>query len=191
MSGASSLVVPQEQAIEELNDAQLGAAYQGEELPSNWELQKLSPKHMQVAALVAQGMKFVDVSALVNYTPQYISMLMRQPLMKAYVQKMSEAAGTRLEALFEKSVEVIADTLENGSEKGKLSAARLQLEATKRLGRADSLTIIPGDPDARLAQLRDRLVDLFNSGGSELYNEDGSPRELKFIEGKTLPADST
>lgn len=191
MSGASSLVVPQEQAIEELNDTQLGAVYQGEELPSNWELQKLSPKHMQVAALVAQGMKFVDVSALVNYTPQYISMLMRQPLMKAYVQKMSEAAGTRLEALFEKSVEVIADTLENGSEKGKLSAARLQLEATKRLGRADSLTIIPGDPDARLAQLRDRLVDLFNSGGSELYNEDGSPRELKFIEGKTLPAEPT
>lgn len=173
--------------------SQLGEPASGEEeldgdnLPSNWELDKLSPKHKQVAALMAQGMKNVDIAKLVGYTPEYIYVLSKQKKMKEYIAHMCEVAGTRLDALFVQSVEVIADTMANGSEAGKLKAARLQLEATKRLGRADTLTVNV-NPDERLAQLSSRLVGLFQSANSELYNEDGTPKQLTL---ERPPIDST
>lgn len=123
-----------------------------------WEMKKLTPKHQQVAALVAQGMKFVDIAALVDYTPQYITMLMQQPLMRAYIAEKCAIAGTRLEALFAQSVEVISDTMKNGSESGKLKAARLQLEATKRIGRPDPNAGGTASNVDRLEQLAERLI---------------------------------
>jgi hypothetical protein len=125
-----------------------------------WEMKKLSPKHQQVAALVAQGMKFVDIAALVDYTPQYITMLVAQPLMREYIAEKCAIAGTRLEALFAQSVEVIADTMKNGSEGGKLKAVRLQLEATKRIGRPDPNSGLGSSNVDRLEQLAERLIML-------------------------------
>lgn len=141
---------------------------------SKWELQKLSPKHKQVASLFAQGLKLVEIAPLVGYTPEYISLLMRQPRMKEYISEMCDAVGVRMEALFEKSVEVIADTLQNGSEGGKLKAARLQLEATKRIGRPDPSAGLERGSVDRLERLADRLLLL-----------QSNVREGRVFDGKT------
>ena len=125
-----------------------------------WTLQKLSPTHQQVAALVAQGMKLVDIAPIVSLTPAYISLLLRQPIFKQFVSEKCEAAGTRMEALFEQSVEVLADTLKNGSEGGKLKAARLQLEATKRIGRNEQPSTDGAGAVDRLERLASRLIQL-------------------------------
>lgn len=139
-----------------------------------WQLQKLTPRHRQAAALIAQGTPYVKVAAIVSMTPEYISMLMKQPLMKAYVMELCEIAGTKLEALFEKSVDVISEVLTSGSNADKLKAARLQLEATHRIGRPDPVG--KGGPDDvdRLERLAERLLGLqskVRKGG--VFNENG------------------
>ena len=80
-----------------------------------WELKELKPLHRQVASLLAQGMKNVDIAAICNITPQYVTMLIQQPLVKAYIAEMCEIVGVRMEALFAQSVDVIANTMQNSS----------------------------------------------------------------------------
>jgi hypothetical protein len=139
-----------------------------------WEMKKLKPLHKQVASLCAQGMKNVQIAELTGITPEYVSMLLRQPLVKEYIAEMCEVVGTRMEALFEKSVDVIAETLENGSEKGKLAAARLQLEATKRIGRPDPNAGLERSGADRLERLANRLIDLqSNVRSGRTFNENG------------------
>lgn len=141
---------------------------------SKWQLTKLKPLHKQVASLSAQGLKNTEVAQIVGITPEYVSMLLRQPLVKEYVAQMCEVVGVRLEALFEKSVDVIAETMVNGSEKGRLQAARLQLEATKRIGRPDPNAGLDRGQGDRLAALADRLLALqSNVRQGKTFNENG------------------
>ena len=132
-----------------------------------WELKTLTAMHMGVCALAAQGLKRGEVSALMGITPEYVTMLLAQPLCKEYVKKLNEAVETRLEALFETSVDVIGQTLRSGSAEEKLKAARLQLEATQRLGK---VTRAPEDSEGsvqRLERLAERLVNLLPSKPTE------------------------
>lgn len=134
--------------------------------PANWELKKLKPMHMQVCALLAQGMKNVDIARICSITPEYVTMLLRQPVIKQYISQMSEVAGTRLEALFEQSVEVITDVMKNGSEANKMKAVRLHGELTKRIGRPDPMANSQNVNTDRLEKLAERL--LFLQGGARL-----------------------
>jgi hypothetical protein len=139
-----------------------------------WQLTKLKPMHKQVASLCAQGLKNKEIAALVDITPEYVSMLLRQPLVKEYIAQMCEVVGTRMEALFEKSVDVIADVMENGNNKERLGAARLQLEATKRIGRPDPNAGLDRGQGDRLAALADRLLALqTNVRQGKTFNENG------------------
>lgn len=99
------------------------------------ELKKLSPKHMQVAALVAQGVDRATIAAACDYVPEYITWLQGQPLFIEYIKTMNKAVATRLEAMFAKSVDVISDAMVMGNVDEKLKGARLQMEATGRIGR--------------------------------------------------------
>ena len=152
-----------------------------EELDSSglkWELKELKPMHKTVASLFAQGKKNVEIAAICDCTPQYVGMLLRQPLVKAYISEMCEVVGTRLEALFAQSVEVISDAMTNGTTNEKLKAARLQLEATKRIGRVDPNVSGTGANVDRLERLAERLISLqarARNGGT--FNEDGTPVE--------------
>lgn len=130
------------------------------DLPPKWVIKQLRPQHKQAASLIAQGMKYKEVASIMDFTPEYISMLMAQPLFRSYVDEMCKVAGTRLEAMFPKAVEVIAEVMERGSEKGKLAAVRLQLEATKRIGRPDTSPRGVEDNVGRLEKLAERLVAL-------------------------------
>src|SRR6266850_1170162 len=124
-----------------------------------WQLKKLTELHKQAAALLAQGVGRQTVATACDFTPEYITMLQQQPLFIGYVKEMTAAAATRLEALFDESVEVIADTMKNGTEDGKLKAVKLQLEATGRVGQNAERERTPGDSD-RLSVLAERLVSL-------------------------------
>jgi hypothetical protein len=139
-----------------------------------WEMKKLKPLHKQVASLCAQGMKNVQIAELTGITPEYVSMLLRQPLVKEYIAEMCEVVGTRMEALFEKSVDVIADVMDNGSNKERIAAARLQLEATKRIGRPDPNAGLERSGADRLERLANRLIEL-QSGvrAGRTFNENG------------------
>lgn len=141
---------------------------------TGWQMKQLKPQHKQIASLLAQGARNVDIAKIMNVTAEYISMLSRQPLMKAYISEMCEVTGVRLEAMFAKSVDIIAETLENGSEAGKLKAARLQLEVTGRVGARDAGPRSGGDSANRLEMLAERLIFL-QSGKRPpgLYNENG------------------
>lgn len=142
---------------------------------TQWELKELRPLHRNVASLFAQGMKNVQIAELVGITPEYVSMLIRQPLVKAYISEMCEQVGTRMEALFAKSVDVIAETLDKGSEAGKLKAARLQLEATKRIGRPDPNSGLDRGNTDRLEKLAERLIQLQTGvRQGRIFNEDGT-----------------
>lgn len=135
--------------------------------PDAWELKDLKPIHKQVCSLAAQGVRNVKIAELVGITPEYVHVLLKQPVCREYVAKMNAAVGVQLEAMFQQTVEVISGAMQNGNVGEQLKGARLQLEATKRIG---SGSMAPQTVDAttdRLALLAERLVGLLaNKRGS-------------------------
>lgn len=125
-----------------------------------WELKKLKPVHLQICALLAQGMKQVDVAKLTGVTKEYVWMLLQQPLIKDEMQRISSIAQVRLEGMYEKSVDVIAEVMDSGSHADKLKAVRIHGELTKRIGRPDPMANTNAVDPNRLAQLSERLVGL-------------------------------
>lgn len=145
------------------------------EAPTQVLLQKLSPKHKEAMSLLAQGVKRDIVAKICEFTPEYISWLTRQPVCQAYLREMNDFHSARLEAAFEKTVDVITETLEVGTEDGKLKAARLHLEVTGRIGRNDRQGVAPeGD---FLETLAERLVSLQRKVKGRTY--DGQVMEVE------------
>lgn len=143
-----------------------------------WLLQKLSPKHKTAAALLAQGVGRAVIAEVCDCTPEYITMLGRQPLFRAYIKEMSQFTEARLEALFDSSVNVMAEAMLTGSNDDKLKAAKLQLEATGRVGRFQERG--REDPgNERLEQLAERLVGLLHRQREKTLN---------VVDGEVLPA---
>ena len=101
-----------------------------------WVLKKLRQKHKTIVALHLQHMKREDIGRIAACTPEYVSMLLQQPLVQAYLRELEQYMDTRLRSLYSKSVDAIDDCLGSGDDKVKLAAARLQLEATNKLGNA-------------------------------------------------------
>jgi len=128
-----------------------------------WELKELKPWHQQLVSLLAQGIDRQTISAILDCTPEYVSMLSRQPKIIDAIRSLSDFANAQLEAQYSKSVQAIGDTLENGNHKEKMQAARLQMEATKRIGSRtqDEAKLI--DSNERLSRLANRLVDLLDA----------------------------
>lgn len=127
------------------------------------KLQGLSDKHKQVAALLAQGLKRQEISSIVDYDPAYITWLTRDPMFKQYLAEMSEHCEARLEALFEKSVDVIADGMLYGDTDSQLKAARMQLEVTGRVGKNDRPNTATDKSIERLSLLAERLTGLLGT----------------------------
>lgn len=142
----------------------------------SWQLTSLTDKHKQVATLLAQGVDRKTISSIVGWTPEYISMLARQPLIKKEVQAMASIAELQLEAMFVDSVGAIKDTLTHGNHTEKMKAARLQMEATRRIGSHFSTPEKLIDSNARLTKLAERLLYL-QGGGGRLINGDIDEKE--------------
>lgn len=142
-----------------------------------WQLKKLTPKHKQVCALLAQGMKQVTIAQVCGVTAVYVNMLTKQPLCMQYIAEMSVVTNIRLEAMFEKSVDTIADAMDNGNISERLKGARLQLEATKRIGRHDNVGLSGTDGMGKLESLAERLVGLLK-GANDKVVHDGDAEEI-------------
>lgn len=142
-----------------------------EVLDQGWQLKELKPKHKQICSMLAQGIARDTIANVVGVTPTYISMLAKQPLIKEYIREMCQAAGLQLDAMFIQSVDAIADVLTNGAPKEKLQAARLQLEATKRIGAGTEIPREVIATNERLARLAERLLYL-QGGQARLINGD-------------------
>lgn len=173
---AADLPIPQTMPSEAENwgRAEVVAEGDGAAKP-RWELKQLKPLHKNVASLIAQGMQNVQVAALCSVTPEYVSMLLRQPLVKAHIAEICEVAGVKMEALFEKTVNVIADAMDNGNRSEQLKAARLQLEATSRIGKPDPSRGLNPVQEDRLALLAERLLALqTNVRKGRLFDEKGN-----------------
>ncbi len=147
------------------------------------QLKSLSPKHKQVMALLAQGLDRHSIAQLVQLDPEYITWLTGDPLCKAYLEEMNGHVQVRMEALFAKSVDVVADTMLNGSAEDKLKAARLQLEATKRLGRQAGREDDVPESD-RLEKLSNRLLSLLEDrrGGNTYQGEAAQVEDAQLVE---------
>jgi len=102
-------------------------------------------------------------------------MLQRQKVIQEEIYRISEVAGTRLEAMFELSVDAIGDTLKNGSHADKMKAVRAHGELTKRIGRPDPFAHGNKVTDDRLSTLANRLEHLLDSKKPGLYDETGAP----------------
>lgn len=102
-------------------------------IKAGFELKKLSQKHKTIIALHSQGVCRYDVGAIAGCTPEYVSMVVAQPLAKAYLQQLEEYMDSRLRSLYSKSVDAIDKGLENDDPDVALKAARLQMEAAGKL----------------------------------------------------------
>lgn len=140
-----------------------------------WEMKKLKPKHLQICALLAQGFKNVEVAGMVGVTKEYVSMLLRQPLIKQEIARRGEVVAARFELMTEMTADALADTLKNGAHADKMKAARLQLEVTKRIGRPDPYANSNMPADDRLERLANRLENLLDTKRGGLYDESGAP----------------
>lgn len=149
------------------------------------ELKKLSPTHKQVAALLAQGVDRRTIAVAVDFTPEYVTWLQRQPLFREYITHMSEAVAVRLEALFSRSVDVIQDAMQDGNIDEKLKGAKLQLEATGRVGRFQTQLPVGGGQD-RLEQLSERLLTLLDTKRRTVYDNEGIS-DAEVVEQRRLP----
>lgn len=128
-----------------------------------YQLKELKPKHRNILSLVAQGVGRGQIATIFDITPEYVSMLCRMPICKQYIAGLNEVCEVQLEGMFGKSVAAISDALDNGSIGDKLKGARLQLEATKRIGKAPDIAPQSVSTEERLVRLAERLTALIPS----------------------------
>lgn len=145
--------------------------------PQGIRLQKLTPKHKQVLSLMAQGMDRISVGIATDFTPQYVSWLMKQEVCQEYLREIIAVAEAQLQAQFCQAVDVIGDTMRQGTEEGKLKAAKLQLEATGRVGKLQQPNTPPVEGD-RLNTLADRLIGLLHQQKGRVINGEVSNAEI-------------
>ena len=126
--------------------------------PVPYEIKELSAQHKQALSLIAQGVDRGTIAKVCDYTPEYISWLKRMPICQTYIKQMQEKVDLRLELMYEASVDAIADTLTMGNGEERLKAARLQLEATGRLGKGNRQQ--NDDGKDKLEKLAERLLGL-------------------------------
>ena len=124
------------------------------------QLQALTDKHKQVASLLAQGLGPTKIAAIIDYTPEYVSWLTRDPLFKEHLRAMSALVDAQHEAMYGMTADVVADGMLNGSIDERLKAARLNLEITGRLGKNDRPSAGLEGSLERLSILAQRLLAL-------------------------------
>jgi hypothetical protein len=139
--------------------------------PAGWQLKKLTERHKTICALFAQGLPRQDIATLTGVHANYITMLMKQPLIQKYVKDMSIVAGVQLESMAQKVVDTIGEVMTSGNGTEKLKAARLQAEMTGRIGsRAGAYQDVSPAED-RLNRLADRLTNLLGNAKKVQHEE--------------------
>jgi hypothetical protein len=141
-----------------------------------WLLRKMTPRHQQICAFMAQGMKRGHIAQACGCTPEYVTMLAKQPLIQQYIRDMCATAGIQLEGQFSAVVDAVGETLQQGNYKEKMQAARLHGELTKRLGPGSGAEQQAEGSAERLLRLAERLVSL-NASRAPQHNSQSEQYE--------------
>lgn len=75
-------------------------------------LKKLNARHRKLAQMVAEGCKLHEIHLETGYTYARISSLKKDPLVKQEIDRLVESHKDRIEGLFGKSVDAVADSLD-------------------------------------------------------------------------------
>lgn len=121
---------------------------------TKWQPKRLTPKHRQILSLYAQGMKREEIGNFCHCTPALVTMLARTDIGRAYLQSIEETMDQRLRALYSKTIDAIDDQLCNGRGADKIAAAKLQLQATGKLGTRQEETETAEDVIQRILALQ-------------------------------------
>lgn len=100
-----------------------------------WVLKKLTSKHRKIIQLKVAGLTRVDVGREAGCTPEYVSMLLRQDVAKAYLQTMYEDLDQDLKDLVAPAIDTVRELLGSGDDKVALAAANLALKANGKMER--------------------------------------------------------
>ena len=146
-----------------------------------WELKVLKPKHKQIASLLAQGCGRDEVAKICGCAPQHVNVLMKQEVFRNFLKDMTMTAEEMLNSQFVGAVEAIGDALRFGDVEERLKAARLQMEASGRLGNRANIRK-EQDTSDRLERLSHRLIDLLAasqpSTGRVIDEEANVPKQV-------------
>ena len=150
-----------------------------EEAPDKWEMKDLKPWHKQFCSMLAQGIDRETIASVLDITPTYVSMLTKQPLIQNYIREMCQFANLQLEAQFAKGVEVIGNIMENGDNKERLQAVRLNAELTHRIGSGSGAPVESSNTNDRLIRLAERLLALQERTQTPIVPINGEFHEVK------------
>jgi len=100
-------------------------------IPANaFILKRLTQKHKDMITLSLQGLSREKVGEYCGCTPQYVTMINKQPLARAYIADIEQHLDMRLRGMYEKSITTIENVMVNGrKDTDRLAAAALQLDA--------------------------------------------------------------
>lgn len=125
-----------------------------------WEMKELKPWHKQFCSMLAQGIDRETIAKVLGITPQYVTMLTKQPLVVTYIREMCQFASLQLEAQFVEGVKVIGEVMKEGAPKERLQAVRLNAELTHRIGSGAGVPNEVVDTTERLSRLAEKLLAL-------------------------------
>lgn len=106
-----------------------------------WILKRLSQKHKDMIALSLQGLDREKVGEYCGCTPQYVTMINRQPLAREYIADLESHMDLRLRGLYSRSLDALQAGLSSPRISDKLAAAQIQLRA---IGKE-----VPGPDDSK------------------------------------------
>jgi hypothetical protein len=97
--------------------------------PNPWVLKRLTQRHKDMIVLSLQGLEREKVAEYCGCTPQYVTMINRQPLARAYIAELEQHLDLRLRGMYSKSLDAIDAGLKSPKISDKLAAAQIHLRA--------------------------------------------------------------
>jgi hypothetical protein len=98
-----------------------------------WELKKLTTKHKRIVQAKVSGLQREDIAKLCNCTPEYVTMLMQQPLIQSLMKEHNSYIDQDLRDLTGSAVKVVRDMMDSPDDKVALTAATTVLRANGKL----------------------------------------------------------
>ena len=96
-------------------------------------LKKLTQLHKDAAVLSLQGLSREKVAEFCGRTPEWVTLICKQPLVKAYIADIEAHLDMKLRGMYEKSIDAIGAGLNSSKVSDKLAAAQLHLGTIGKL----------------------------------------------------------
>lgn len=129
----TQLIDDSESTVVELFQPGTPAPTPAKDTKPKWQLKKLTTKHKRIVALKVAGLSRADIAEACGCTPEYVTMLMNQPLVIAMVEQEQLALDQDLRDLTGEAVTAIRRTIRSGDDAVALRSAELVLKSQGKL----------------------------------------------------------